>query len=204
MLLRRQGPGWRDSDIAFRGSPRGREREAVRCGQQGASSRCRSARSIQYADIPPPHDAPQPTPCADPPELWGQILAFSAVGPGGPVAGDLELAEQCYRECLAIDEAEGAWTEVALDYGELGNVRAEQGLPEEAVPLMVRALSLNQHVKSDNAVLNITALRQQRAALGDEEFTRLLGRHFDEASVSAVLSLAAMVPTTGGRSGQAR
>ncbi|WP_327420160.1 tetratricopeptide repeat protein [Streptomyces sp. NBC_01230] len=29
--------------------------------------------------------------------------------------GDLELAEQCYRKCLAIDEAEGAWTEVALD-----------------------------------------------------------------------------------------
>ncbi|MFE4920348.1 hypothetical protein [Streptomyces sp. NPDC056661] len=55
-----------------------------------------------------------------------------------------------------------------------------------------------------NAVLNITALRQQRAALGDEEFTRLLGRHFDEASVSAVLSLTAMLPTTGGRSGQVR
>ncbi|WP_371794377.1 hypothetical protein [Streptomyces sp. NBC_01718] len=47
--------------------------------------------------------------------------------------GDLELAEQRYRECLAIDEAEGAWTEVALDYGELGNLRAEQGFPEEAV-----------------------------------------------------------------------
>ncbi|MFE4648059.1 hypothetical protein [Streptomyces sp. NPDC056707] len=118
--------------------------------------------------------------------------------------GDPELAEQCYLECLAIDEAEGAWTEVALDCGELDNVRAEQGLPEEALPLMVRALSLNQQVKSDNAVLNITALRQQRAALGDEEFTRLLGRHFDEASVSAVLSLTAMQPTTGGRSGQVR
>lgn len=66
---------------------------------------------------------------------------------------------------------------------------------------MVRALSLNQQVKSHNTVLNITALRRQRAALGDEEFTRLLGRHFDEASVSAVLSLTAMLPTTGGRTG---
>ncbi|MFJ3274279.1 tetratricopeptide repeat protein [Streptomyces sp. NPDC086776] len=115
--------------------------------------------------------------------------------------GDLELAEQCYRKCLAIDEAEGAWTEVALDYGELGNLRVEQGVPEEAVPLMVRALSLNQQVKSHNTVLNITALRRQRAALGDEEFTRLLGRHFDEASVSAVLSLTAMLPMTGGHTG---
>ncbi|WP_327420159.1 hypothetical protein OG763_02945 [Streptomyces sp. NBC_01230] len=83
----------------------------------------------------------------------------------------------------------------------MGNLRVEQGLPEEAVPLMVRALSLNQQVKSHNTVLNITALRRQRAALGDEEFTRLLGRHFDEASVSAVLSLTAMLPTTGGRTG---
>ncbi|MET4646037.1 hypothetical protein ABID95_005794 [Streptomyces atratus] len=44
--------------------------------------------------------------------------------------GDPELAEQCYLECLAIDEAEGAWTEVALDCGELDNVRAEQGFPK--------------------------------------------------------------------------
>ncbi|WP_406055200.1 tetratricopeptide repeat protein [Streptomyces sp. NBC_01077] len=115
--------------------------------------------------------------------------------------GDPELAEQCYRECLAIDEAQGAWEEVALDYGELGNLRAEQGLPEEAVPLMVRALSLNQQVKSGNAVLNITALRRQRAELGDEEFTRLLRRHYDAASVSAVLTLTAVLPTTGGRTG---
>ncbi|MDT9687353.1 tetratricopeptide repeat protein [Streptomyces sp. P9(2023)] len=115
--------------------------------------------------------------------------------------GDLELAEQCYRECLAIDEAARAWKEVALDYGELGNLRADQGLPEEAVPLMVRALSLNQQITSDNAVLNLAALRQQRAALGEEEFTRLLGRHFDEASVSAVLTLTATLPTTEGRTG---
>ncbi|MFF2433162.1 tetratricopeptide repeat protein [Streptomyces sp. NPDC058107] len=125
------------------------------------------------------------------------MLSTFHLGRVAQLRGDPELAEQCYLECLAIDEAEGAWTEVALDYGELGNVRAEQGLPEEALPLMARALSLHQQVKSDNALLNITALRQQRAALGDEEFARLLGRHFDEASVSAVLSLIAMLPTTG-------
>ncbi|MFF9011636.1 tetratricopeptide repeat protein [Streptomyces sp. NPDC014870] len=110
--------------------------------------------------------------------------------------GDLEMAERCYRECLAIDEAAGAWKEVALDYGELGNLRAEQGLPEEAVPLMVRALSLNQQVKSDNVVRNLTALRRQRDALGEEEFTRLLHRHLDHQSVAAVLSLTATLPTT--------
>ncbi|AJF69325.1 tetratricopeptide repeat protein [Streptomyces vietnamensis] len=115
--------------------------------------------------------------------------------------GNHEMAEQCYRSCLAIDEAQGAWAEVALDYGALGNLRAEQGLPEEAVPLLVRALSLNQRFKPDNSVLNITALRRQRAELGDEEFTRLLGRHFDPASVSAVLSLTALLPTPERRTG---
>ncbi|MFE5968966.1 tetratricopeptide repeat protein [Streptomyces sp. NPDC056463] len=118
------------------------------------------------------------------------------LGQVAQLRGDMELAERCYRECLAIDEAAGAWEEVALDYGELGNLRAGQGLPEEAVPLMVRALLLNHQVGSDNAVLNRTALRRQRDALGEEEFTRLLRRHVDEASVSAVLSLIATLPTT--------
>ncbi|MEU2236698.1 tetratricopeptide repeat protein [Streptomyces vietnamensis] len=115
--------------------------------------------------------------------------------------GNHETAEQCYRSCLAIDEAQGAWAEVALDYGALGNLRAEQGLPEEAVPLLVRALFLNQRFKPDNSVLNITALRRQRAELGDEEFTHLLGRHFDRASVSAVLSHTALLPTPERRTG---
>ncbi|MDN3296083.1 tetratricopeptide repeat protein [Streptomyces ficellus] len=112
--------------------------------------------------------------------------------------GDQALAEQCYRECLAIDEAQGAWEEVALDYGELGTLRAEQGRLEEAVRLMVQALAINQRMKSDNAVLNITALRHRRAELGDEEFTRLLRRHFDEEWVSAVLTTTATLPATTG------
>ncbi|MFE5595346.1 tetratricopeptide repeat protein [Streptomyces sp. NPDC056549] len=110
--------------------------------------------------------------------------------------GDLELAEQCYRTCLAIDEAQGAWAEVALDYGQLGNLRAEQGLPEEAVPLLVRALFLNQRFRPGNSVLNVTGLRMQRAELGEEEFTHLLVRHFDRASVSAVLAATSLLPTT--------
>lgn len=113
--------------------------------------------------------------------------------------GDQVLAEQCYRECLAIDEGLGAWSEVALDYGELGNLRAEQDRSEEAVPLMVRALSVNQRIGSKNAVLNIRALRTQRTKLGEEEFTRLLRRELDEESVAAVLGSTAMLPGAEGR-----
>ncbi|WP_426368405.1 tetratricopeptide repeat protein [Streptomyces sp. E-08] len=118
------------------------------------------------------------------------------LGQVAQLRGDSELAEQCYRTCLAIDEAQGAWAEVALDYGQLGNLRAEQGLPEEAVPLLVRALFLNQRFRPGNSVLNVTGLRMQRAELGEEEFTRLLARHFDRPAVSAVLAATSLLPTT--------
>ncbi|MEU3854351.1 tetratricopeptide repeat protein [Streptomyces sp. NPDC029554] len=117
--------------------------------------------------------------------------------------GDHRLAEQCYRECLAIDRELGAWAEVALDYGELGNLRAEQDRPGEALPLMVQALSINRRIGSDNAARTINALRGQRARLGDEEFVRLLRRDVDEESVSAVLSLTTLLPTTTGHPGSA-
>ncbi|CAL9656445.1 tetratricopeptide repeat protein [Streptomyces sp. enrichment culture] len=117
--------------------------------------------------------------------------------------GDRQLAEQCYRECLAIDQELGAWAEVALDYAELGNLRAEQDRPGEALLLMVQALSINRRIGSDNAVRNLSALRAQRARLGDEQFVRLLRRDVDEESVSAVLSLTALLPTTTDRPGGA-
>ncbi|MFH9087724.1 tetratricopeptide repeat protein [Streptomyces sp. NPDC017673] len=116
--------------------------------------------------------------------------------------GDPALAEQCYRECLAIDEELRAWPELALDYGELGNLRAEQGRFEEAVPLMVQALSINQQISSDNAVLNINALRKQRVKLGEEGFTRILRRGMNEESVAAVLATTATLPSTAGRTGK--
>ncbi|MEE1820321.1 tetratricopeptide repeat protein [Streptomyces sp. SP18ES09] len=109
--------------------------------------------------------------------------------------GDPELAERCFRTCLAIDEAQGAWGEVALDYGQLGNLRADQGRSAEAVPLLVRALFLNQRFAPRNAVLNVVALRLRRAELGDEEFTRLLDHHYDRESVAAVLAATALLPT---------
>ncbi|MFI2213465.1 tetratricopeptide repeat protein [Streptomyces sp. NPDC020141] len=115
--------------------------------------------------------------------------------------GDHALAERCFRECLAIDEADGARAETALDYGELGNLRAVQGRSEEALPLMIQALSLNRQLKSDNTALNITALRKQRAALGDERFISLLRRTCDEDSVSAVLAMTATLPGGGPRPG---
>ncbi|WP_327114298.1 tetratricopeptide repeat protein [Nocardia sp. NBC_01730] len=110
--------------------------------------------------------------------------------------GDLALAERYFRDCLAIDEGQEDWHGIAMDYAGLGSIRAEQGLAAEAISLTVEALSINQRIKSDNAIRNITVLREERAKLGDDEFTRILRHNLDQLWVSRVLELTTVLPST--------
>lgn len=111
--------------------------------------------------------------------------------------GDHALAERCYLACLSIDEELGERHAIALDLAEIGNLLAEQGRSEEAVHGMVRALHLNEEIGSDNVRRNISALRTQRAKLGDPAFTRLLGGFLDRHGIAHVLTATALLPVTG-------
>ncbi|WP_444951209.1 tetratricopeptide repeat protein [Micromonospora ureilytica] len=109
--------------------------------------------------------------------------------------GDRALAERCYRTCLRIDREQGSWEEVALDQVAIGQLRVEQGHPAEGIPLIVEALSIDRQIGSTNAALDLNALRELRAGLGDEAFTAILTEAFGPASTAEVLDLIAVLPT---------
>lgn len=113
--------------------------------------------------------------------------------------GDHALAEQCFLDCLDIDEQLGDRHAVALDHAELGNLRAEQGDSDEAIHLMAFALGINEQIRSENVARNISALRGQRAELGDDVFTRILAAHLDPWRVAHILEVSALLPTTAER-----
>ncbi|MET7951437.1 tetratricopeptide repeat protein [Micromonospora sp. NPDC005324] len=109
--------------------------------------------------------------------------------------GDRALAERCYRTCLGIDREQGNWEEMALDQVALGQLRVEQGHPAEGIPLIVEALSIDRQIGSTNAALDLNALRDLRAGLGDEAFTAILTDAFGPARTVEVLDLIAVLPT---------
>ncbi|MEU1589740.1 tetratricopeptide repeat protein [Micromonospora sp. NPDC005710] len=109
--------------------------------------------------------------------------------------GDRALAERCYQTCLRIDREQGNWEEVALDQVALGQLRVEQGHPAEGIPLIVEALIIDRQIGSTNAALDLNALRELRAGLGDEAFTAILTDAFGPAHAVEVLDLIAVLPT---------
>ncbi|MFI6236843.1 tetratricopeptide repeat protein [Micromonospora sp. NPDC050784] len=108
--------------------------------------------------------------------------------------GDQALAERCYRTCLRIDREQGNWEEVALDQVAIGQLRVEQGHPAEGIPLIVEALVIDRQIGSTNAALDLNALRELRAGLGDEAFTAILTDAFGPARAGEVLDLIAVLP----------
>ncbi|WP_433554000.1 tetratricopeptide repeat protein [Micromonospora zamorensis] len=109
--------------------------------------------------------------------------------------GDQALAERCYRTCLRIDREQGNWEEVALDQVAIGQLRVKQGHPAEGIPLIVEALAIDRQIGSRNAALDLNALRELRAGLGDEAFTAILTDAFGPTQAVEVLDLIAVLPT---------
>ncbi|MEV4121558.1 tetratricopeptide repeat protein [Micromonospora sp. NPDC049645] len=112
--------------------------------------------------------------------------------------GDRALAERCYRTCLRIDRELGNWEEVALDQAAIGQLRVEQGHPAEGIPLIVEALRIDRRIGSTNAALDLNALRELRARLGDEAFQAILTNAFGPAQAVEVLDLIAVLPSPAG------
>ncbi|MFF3910118.1 tetratricopeptide repeat protein [Streptomyces sp. NPDC001848] len=108
--------------------------------------------------------------------------------------GDHNLAEQCYLNCLRIDEELDDRHAIAFDYAALGILRAEQGMHEEAVYGMAHALHINEQIKSKEAARNISALRAQRAELGDPAFIRILNSFTNQQGVAHILKVTALLP----------
>ncbi|MGH3621174.1 MAG: tetratricopeptide repeat protein, partial [Sciscionella sp.] len=103
--------------------------------------------------------------------------------------GDYPQAERRYQQSLNINEHVGNQAGMATSYGQLGLFRAKQGKPEEAVSLQLRSLAIHARLQSPNVSRNIAALRELRAALGGDDFTRTAATTLDKPSMTYLLNI---------------
>jgi len=103
--------------------------------------------------------------------------------------GDNETAEERYRAALAVFEEIGNPASAANPLSQLGVLRTRQGRPGEAVSYQVQALAIRTSLSSPESTIDMHWLRQQRDALGDEEFQRILQTLADDDSVAAIMQV---------------
>ncbi len=68
-------------------------------------------------------------------------------------------------------------------------MRTHQGQPADAVTYQMQALAIRAELGSRDATTDVGMLREQRAALGDQEFQRILRTITDDDSVASIMQL---------------
>jgi tetratricopeptide (TPR) repeat protein len=97
--------------------------------------------------------------------------------------GDYPEAERRYQQSRDIKERLGNQAGLAMSYGQLGQLRVEQGMPEEAFVLLLRSFLIRIELQSPDIAMNIDALHQLRATLGEDAFRRIAATVLDESDV---------------------
>jgi tetratricopeptide (TPR) repeat protein len=123
-------------------------------------------------------------------EIGDRVGAGMTYGQLGNLAldrGDYDTADERYRAALTIFEETGDQAEAARALSRLGVLRTMLGQPAEAVTYQVQALAIRSRLNSADTASDMRRLGQQRAALGDQEFERILRTLMDNDSVEAVL-----------------
>jgi tetratricopeptide (TPR) repeat protein len=104
--------------------------------------------------------------------------------------GDYDTAEQRYQASLAITEELGNRAGAAATLSQLGILRTDQGRAADAVGYLVQSLAIRAELGlADAAGRDLRRLRNQRTALGDEQFQHILQTLFDADSTAAVMQL---------------
>jgi len=103
--------------------------------------------------------------------------------------GDDDTAEQRYRDSLAIKEEIGYRAGLATTVSQLGALRTRHGRYADAISYQVKALAVRAELGSPDAAIDVRLLRQQRGALGDREFERILRTLVGDESVAIVMEL---------------
>jgi tetratricopeptide (TPR) repeat protein len=124
-------------------------------------------------------------------ELGDRAGLASCYGQLGILAedrGDYDTAEQRYQAALTIFEELGNRAGAATTFSRLGILRTEQGRAADAVGYLVQSLALRVELGlADAAERDLRRLRRQRAALGDEQFQRILQTLLDTDSTASVM-----------------
>jgi tetratricopeptide (TPR) repeat protein len=104
--------------------------------------------------------------------------------------GDYDTAEQRYQAALTIAEELGDRAGAASTLSQLGNLRTNQGRAADAVGYQVQSLAIRADLGlADAAGRNMRRLREQRTALGDEQFLHILQTLLDADSTATVMQL---------------
>ncbi|MGI9001649.1 MAG: tetratricopeptide repeat protein, partial [Pseudonocardia sp.] len=101
--------------------------------------------------------------------------------------GDYAQAEQRYHASLTINEELGNRAGIASTTSQLGVLHTEQDRAIEAVPYNLTALLIRIDIDSPEARTDLYWLGEQRRALGEETFSRLLHDHLDAENAAALL-----------------
>jgi tetratricopeptide (TPR) repeat protein len=119
----------------------------------------------------------------------GAAITYHQLGNLAEDRGDHDTAEERYRAAVAIFEEAGNRANLAVTLSQLGVLRTNQGRPAEAVSYNLQAMGMRAELSSPDAAIDIRMLRQQRAALGDRRFRRILRTLTDNDSAAAIIQL---------------
>lgn len=109
---------------------------------------------------------------------------------------DYDTAEERYRAALVIFEETRNRPNIAIAFTQLGLLRTTQGRPGEAVIYQVQALAIRTELRTSTSV-DVRLLGEQRAALGDVEFERVLGTLLDGKGVADIMEITTRIDDGG-------
>ncbi|MEU7587076.1 NB-ARC domain-containing protein [Micromonospora sp. NPDC049230] len=99
----------------------------------------------------------------DDPHLQSSVIEYR--GSLAEAGGDHPAAEDAFRRCLHIDERHQLTRGAGLHYRMLANTLVSLGRPQEALPMLARALALTTDVRNEGRVHAVTA--RAYLAIGD-------------------------------------
>ena len=121
-------------------------------------------------------------------DRMGVACSFRRLGRIAELCGDMDGALDWYHRSVAVEVEQGLRAHVARTTFRIATLTTEQGRPEDALPIVLRALSLARSL--DRAVdVELNWLNQLRNLLGPRRFLTALGEHLDEDLLDELLDL---------------
>ncbi|MFC4531556.1 tetratricopeptide repeat protein [Sphaerisporangium dianthi] len=119
----------------------------------------------------------------------GMATSYHQLGIIAQERGEYDQALEWYRRSLTIDEDLGSRAGMAISLTQIGILYTETRRADEAVVYTLNGLAIFLELQAPQASMCLSWLAQQRDALGDEVFRRLLAERLDTESIDSLLDL---------------
>ena len=125
----------------------------------------------------------------------GLATSYGHLGRLALLRSDFDTAEQRYQAALAIFKELGNRDNVAIALSQLGILRTSQGRFADAISFQLQSLAIRTELSMvDAAAIDVHFLREQRGAIGDEQFLHVLQTVVDSDTTAAVMQLTEAAP----------